>query len=416
VRRRVGGSEAEAAQAAADLNARLASGASAPPVFTPVSVAELRRRFLDHHEHVLSSSVGTIRRYRAATQHLEDFAGTAGAVHLVDAAAFVAFLRGRLVSPNGHAHTARRRLRDKGVRFILEVCRSLYGFAERKRHLPPYTGNLFAELGLKRLRTGDAKSIFVFDAETEVTFLRESLDDSWAFALHFTLSKTGVRPGELVHLLIEDVDLSTGWLHVRNKPELGWWIKTGCQRQVPLIPEVVAVFKRLIGHRTAGPVFLRRRFSGGVAPLLELNRNGLAQVLRERIADQESQSGQPLSRAAQLRVARTVWRDAGALKADSVRSSFMRIAAAIGHPEATCPKSWRHSFATLLQDANVDPLIRQITLGHKPYASEGALGMTTTYTHTRTSTLRLEIERALRLWPRSLALVTAWMQGESHES
>jgi hypothetical protein len=58
---------------------------------------------------------------------------------------------------------------------------------------------------------------------------------------------------------------------------------------------------------------------------------------------------------------RKVWCDAGAIKADAVRNSFVRIMEDIGHPEATCPKSWRHSFATLLQDANVDPLIRQIT-------------------------------------------------------
>jgi len=39
----------------------------------------------------------------------------------------------------------------------------------------------------------------------------------------------------------------------------------------------------------------------------------------------------------------------------------------------------------LLQDANVDPLIRQQTLGHKPTNSNG-LGMTGNYTHTRQKT------------------------------
>ena len=40
--------------------------------------------------------------------------------------------------------------------------------------------------------------------------------------LHFTLAKTGMRSGELCHLLIEDLDLAGGWLHIRNKTELGW--------------------------------------------------------------------------------------------------------------------------------------------------------------------------------------------------
>jgi integrase len=75
----------------------------------------------------------------------------------------------------------------------------------------------------------------------------------------------------------------------------------------------------------------------------------------------------------------------------------------MGLTGATYPKSWRHTFATLLQDANVDPLIRQQTLGHQPGSpGAGALGMTTVYTHSRPETQRREILRALRLWPLSL--------------
>ena len=89
--------------------------------------------------------------------------------------------------------------------------------------------------------------------------------------------------------------------------------------------------------------------------------------------------------------------DAGATKADRIRASFMRLTTRVGLIEATCPKSWRHTFATLLQDANVDPLVRQITLGHAATGGmEGALGMTSIYTHTRPETQRREIFRALR--------------------
>src|SRR5262245_17579953 len=38
---------------------------------------------------------------------------------------FTAYLRQIEVAPNGHPNAARRRLRGKGVRFILETCRSL---------------------------------------------------------------------------------------------------------------------------------------------------------------------------------------------------------------------------------------------------------------------------------------------------
>jgi hypothetical protein len=36
-------------------------------------------------------------------------------------------------------------------------------------------------------------------------------------------------------MVVEDVDLAGGWLHVRNKVELGWRVKTGQERTVPLL-------------------------------------------------------------------------------------------------------------------------------------------------------------------------------------
>jgi integrase len=224
--------------------------------------------------------------------------------------------------------------------------------------------------------------------------------------LHFTLAKTGLRIGELTHLLIEDVDLEDGWLHVCNKTALGWRVKTGNERSVPLLSEVVAVLRKVIGSRKAGPVFLRARFSKGAAPLLTGDRRELERVCEER----QQAATQPLSRSEALRIARGVWRDAGAVKADAVRTSFLRLTARIGHPEATCPKSWRHSFATLLQDANVDPLIRQQTLGHRPTTDSG-LGMTANYTHTRPETQRQQVEQALRRWPDSLKLALEFVKG-----
>ena len=209
-----------------------------------------------------------------------------------------------------------------------------------------------------------------------------------------------------MHLLIEDVDLGGGWLHVRNKTALGWRVKTGHGRAVPLLTEVVGVLRRVIDGRRSGPVFLRWRFLIGSQPLLCGGRGELEAVCATRQRD----AGQASTRAEMLRIARTVWRDAGAIKADTVRTSFIRIMRAIGHPEATCPKSWRHTFATLLHDANVDPLIRQITLGHKPTAGTD-LGMTGHYTHRRPETHRRQIEQALRTWPQSLRLAAALVKG-----
>jgi integrase len=408
VRRKVADTRQEAEQVAAQVNAQLTSGAPTLLSFSPIGVPDLRQQFLDYHEHVLKSSVGTVRRYRAATQHLEDFAGQQPRppqAHEVRPDAFAAYLRRIEVAPNGHRNSQKRKLRDKGVQFILETCRAMYNYAVKRRHLPPYVGNPFLELPLDRLKIEDAKPIFVFDAATELVFFQAASD--WAFPIHFTLAKTGLRVGELTHLLIEEVDLEGGWLHVRNKTELGWRVKTGNERAVPLLPEAVAVLRSVIGKRKAGPVFLREKLGGQTPPLVG-DRRELERVCKAR----QQAAAQPLSRMAAQRIARRVWREAGAVKADAVRNSFVRIMQQVGHPEATCPKSWRHSFATILQDANVDPLIRQQTLGHRPTEKTG-LGMTGNYTHTRPETLRAQIEQALRRWPKSLSYALEWLRCQS---
>lgn len=283
LRRKIGGVRDEAEQLAAQVNAQLTSGAPTMLAFTPISIPDLRLSFVDYHEHVLKSSLGTIRRYRAATQHLEAFASLQARpplAHEVRPEAFASYLRTVEIAPNGHPNTARRQLRDKGVQFILETTRSMYNFAGKQRHLPPYAGNPFAELPLERLKIEDAKPIFVFDADTELAFFRAA--DAWAFPIHFSLAKTGLRVGELVHLLIEDVDLDSGWLNVRNKTSLGWRIKTGSERKVPLLSEVVTLLQHVIGGRDAGPVFLRERFMSGALPSLVSDRSELERLCDER--------------------------------------------------------------------------------------------------------------------------------------
>jgi len=411
--RRTGPDEKAAETIAAQVNAQLATAAPTMFSFQPLAMSELCQQFLDHHEHVLRSSVATIRRYRTALRHLENFATrNRGPVQAqdIDADRFVRYLRTINVAPNGHKNAAKRKLRDKGILFILEVCRNLYTFAGRKRHLPPYTENPFTELAGSRFRIEDAKRIFVFDAQSERAFFKAA--GTWDFPIFFTLAKSGVRSGELIHLLIEDLDLDGGWMHIRDKPDLGWRIKTRRDRSIPLVPELAAILRQVIGTRQAGPVFLRERFVANRAPLAGATRQRMAQVLARRINQTERQPDQELDREGKARIASAVWRDAGAVKADRIRLLFIRVATKAGLGEVTCPKSFRHSFATLLQDANVDPLIRQITLGHASSGTAGgALGMTSIYTHTRPETQRQEILRALRLWPESLKLAERYVQG-----
>lgn len=405
VRTRLAVDQAEALASAEEIDRNLSLFRPSPFGHRTISLEDLRREFLADHEHVRHSSLATLNRYRAATQHVLNFVAENNRRDKLTefpAEEFVRYLRQTRVSPNGHANTAKRPLRDRGLQYVLEVTRSVFEFARRRQFFPAHLPNPFSRLRIDLLRVEDQKPVYCFDETSELTFLQAtSSEDLPFFGL---LSKTGLRPGEATHLLIEDLDLDQGWLNVRNRPQLGWRIKTGRERRVPIIPELAHFLKRHLAGRISGPVLLRLGVRSGSPPGWTAEQ--MESELLERIRLECSRQGRPLTRLEQAKQAERLWREVGIWRTDKVRLAFMQITRQIGLPKATCPKSWRHTFATLLQDANVDPLIRQIVMGHKPQSdARGALGMTSVYTHSRPETIQREIFRALRLWPRSLQLL-----------
>lgn len=378
------------------------------------SIPKLREAFLSHHENVLRSTLATVSRYRTATLYLQTFGQRVKALGAMQISAplFMEHLRTVEISPNGHPKSAKRRLRDKGVRYVLECCRSMYHFGQRHGLLPKSVPNPFTEMRIGSLRIRDAKPIFVFNPEQEIAFFKAA--GWWDFTIHFACAKTGVRPGELSHALIEDVDLNRGWLHIRNKPELGWTTKTSRERRVPLVLELVEVLRHVIGKRTAGPLFLREKFDAGKRSALQASHAQLAVIAQQRIDTARKEKQRALFRTEEATILERLWHEAGAVPVDRIRTSFILLAKAAGLP-ATCPKCWRHTFATLLQEANVDLLVRQETMGHKPASSESsALGMTGVYTHTTPEFQRREIDRALRLRPTSLSLAQSLLHQEQN--
>jgi hypothetical protein len=134
VRRKVAANRDEATQVAAQINAQLATCAPTLVAFTPTPIPQVRQEFLDHHELVLKSSLATIRRYRAATQHLDNFVQSqakAPLAHQFPAETFVAYLRRIEVAPNGHPHSAPGwRFDDRATYFCASgagVCAPLIG-------------------------------------------------------------------------------------------------------------------------------------------------------------------------------------------------------------------------------------------------------------------------------------------------
>ena len=351
---------------------------------------------------MLRSSVQTINRYRTATEHLLRFLESRPVRHASQfttghAEEFVRYLRRVEVSPNGHANTDKRRLMDKGLRYVLECCRALFNFAATCRHLSPYSQNPFSSLRIDRIPVENARPVVLLTDEQEEAFFERC--DDWQFPLFLTLSSIGLRPGELCHLLLpDDLDLERLTLHVRNKPTLGWRVKTGQERTVPLLPELAEVLRLHLDRRKNGPVFRRRQFTGDEPAWSSGNFAGLETEMRKRI----DEAGASSDRVAVSKLAKGLWRDLGAVREDGVRVEFMRLTESIGVAEQTAPKVQRHRFATSLQEGRVDPLVRNLLMGHGPAGQRPAghgLGMTAVYTHTSEKTVREQLAEALQPRP-----------------
>ncbi|SFI23319.1 hypothetical protein [Planctomicrobium piriforme] len=170
-RPRVGADKKTAEQLAAQINGQLASTMPAALSFEPVKIVALQARWLKRHEEIVRSSVQTVRRYRAATQHLLNFVEQGRVPERSDrfrvehAEQFVRYLRNLLIAPNGHPNSPVRPLLDKGILYILQTCRSLFNFAAKRRNLSPYSENPFAVLQLERIPVEDSKPIVLFTAE-----------------------------------------------------------------------------------------------------------------------------------------------------------------------------------------------------------------------------------------------------------
>jgi integrase len=142
--------------------------------------------------------------------------------------------------------------------------------------------------------------------------------DPWSFSVHFLLAKLGVRPGELLRILIEDVDFGAQWVRIRSRPELGARTKTRGERNVPMIAEAAQVMKHMIGDRQAGPVILRQKVNPAGLTLFDRSSQELAAAVEHRTMLYE-EHGAILDRRAVARICGAVWHDAGATSADRIR-------------------------------------------------------------------------------------------------
>ena len=160
----------------AQINGQLEVGPAALS-YEPISVPELRYQWLDQHEQVRRSALGTINRYRTATEHLLTFIEKACPVRDAcdfrprQATEFVRYLRTirwcRMAIPR-----RKRPLLDSGIKYILETCCSLFNYAQKNRHLSPYSENPFRTIEVSRMPVEECRPIVAFNEEQQCKFLK----------------------------------------------------------------------------------------------------------------------------------------------------------------------------------------------------------------------------------------------------
>ena len=138
---------------------------------------------------------------------------------------------------------------------------------------------------------------------------------------------------------------------MRNKPALGWQLKTRNERDVPLMPALTDVLRAHLGDRTTGAVFCRRRWAAAYRPpWADGAASAERELARRRSAEQLAMSPCD-AQSAQVRLVRGLWQDLESVDADRVRTEFIRVARRLGLADYTTPKLLWHMFATALRDA-----------------------------------------------------------------
>lgn len=378
---------------AAKVAAALAEDRPSPVSFQRTSPTELVAQYLDFAETVQCLAWRTLDRYRAALSHLSDFCNEAGltkidAVSVATVEDFVRWLRGQTRTRNGHRNGKRRQYKLTGIKFILGTCKTAFNWAYRRRMLPPYASNPFSDFksnGLKDSEAGDEVER-IFTPRQQQDFFTACTE--WQRGLFLPLALLGMRAGELTHLLISDVDLDFGIIHIRSKPEMLWRVKTRRRRDLPLVGELRDLFEKLIGGRKSGFVLLNQEFATGERrPARRFNsdselRQHLAKLL-DKYRDEHPSAPERELRKQAVKFCRTI----GQVPVKRLRMEFCDLTAAIGCPEFTRVHDLRHLFTSRAQEAGANPLLVQQILGHS------TLDMTRRYTHLDVEAMRRAIEQ-----------------------
>jgi site-specific recombinase XerD len=351
--------------------------------------------FLDAVANVQQLALRTQDRYRAALDRFLDYCQNTriGAIDVVQETTveeFVKWLRGQKRTRNGSAKGKKDVYKTGGIKFILSTCRTAFNWAARHRLLPPFAENPFTHFPIDQLKNPNAgaKKNAIFTNEQEKAFFQACND--WQRAIFTTLAGYGLRVGELTHLLIEDVDLENEAFVVRSKPWFFWHVKTGRERRLPLLADTREVFRKAVGGRKAGFVFLNEEYAQKKTPLAWTVPSPQAFRARVERTVADLLAVRPdANEREQKRAVVAFCRRMGQLPEKRVRGEFLKLTAVIGCPEFTRAHDLRHLFSSRAQAAGVNPLLVQEMLGH------ASLDMTWRYTHLDLDSMRQALRQVM---------------------
>jgi hypothetical protein len=353
--------------------------------------------FLEYQSHRAEAGEidhATVDRYRTALGHYMNFVGTNSdrkwsTVNRIDedfALQFAVFLRQLEVSPNGHANTARRRLRSP--EFVQSVVRSMLRWAAAS-NAGALLGDGFRNPFQGRIRKTESVHADLF-GEPDITldmaseFLRAC--DEYQLPVFTLLVFYGLRPSELSFAFRES--LTEDWLSIICRPELAYFTKGRRDKRLPLIDPVRAL---LSSQRRTGLVFHNRLTAKSqITPTLKnLSVEELAGEFSHRCDSVESRDFR--------KIRDQVIRNAGGLNYDRIEHEFHKIARQLNWPQLATLKDFRHLFNTSMQNAGMPEFYRRYLLGQSP-------GRSALVNYTHLNDLRNQYERAVNTVYRPLLI------------
>ena len=392
-RRKVEGNLAVARTTAHKVMTALDEGRPSPIAYNRTTPEAMVKGYLGAVTNVRKLALRTQDRYRAALDRFLDFCQAEGinAIDRIEEATvetFVQWLRGQKRTRNGAAKGRRDAYQVGGVKFILSTCRTAFNWAAKHRMLPPFRPNPFILFGIDQLkdRVSEPSKEQLFTPAQERAFFAAC--NPWQRDVFTILASLGLRVGELTHLLIEDVDLAHDVLIVRSKPWMHWTVKTGRERQLPLLPETREILVRAIGGRKAGFVFLNAEYLSGRQRLAHVfsSPQGFKGQVERLVAELLARQPDADERE-QKRIVVAFCRTMGQIPEKRLRCEFMALTQKIGCPEFTRVHDLRHLFTSRAQAAGINPILVQEMLGHT------TLEMTRRYTHLGLDTKREALQR-----------------------